>query len=617
MWRRNDLAFSNPIFGPATKASSFEPLGLSKAIGSEGNFLVKLIVVINSASAGVICSFRPQGNSGDFQSSTLGPEGTVVVALVQGEAAAVEIVTNDESTIQWETNDPAATISIFVEGWLDISSIDPLAQGTPISSTMPLAAWPGTTVDLSGISNANSLFLLQYNYNSGFLQESVAVRSADDSDDLMGVDGASTFPGGCNRWHFKTSPDDICVLTPSNDDGEIQHIASSSATNVDIFTHCYIDASNGWNRVDTIHIFEETPSTSWEDIDISGIVGERRAYVFLKINRQTGIGVGTIQKFAVRSPDSDDHEFFLGIDTQQGGSQLGSVDAGRAVYLAVATDENGVFQRRASSNAYKITVTVLGYILNPSIQVVSTILKTRNTAEITFDNEPVHIDPEDPVSVTNISNWAISFPMGAPETNRNIQTILYVGNNTVQIIFDGPLDPGIGYVLTISNIESTEGGVFIPSNVFFITYDKEKDALEPVQPTEQQYDLANPQLPSQAGANQSLGTLYVDDTGDYTNDSGRDSLKKRIIRRITTIPGGFFHLPNYGVTLREGTLLTSTELRRLQIETESQTRQEPEVINARTTVSQIQPGIVRLNVRVQDSTGMFEVAETLDLTEVS
>ena len=320
----------------------------------------------------------------------------------------------------------------------------------------------------------------------------------------------------------------------------------------------------------------------------------------------------------MRSPDSSAYEFLLsGNPTQQGASQIGTVDAQRSVYLAVTTDENGVFQRRADTSTYRITTMVMGYILNPEFQVESSILRTRNTLEVTFDQEPVHVDPEDPVSATNPDNWSFPVVVGTPENNRLIQNISYIGNNTIRIAFDGPLDPQIGYSIDISNIESTDEGIFIAGSDFFISYGAEQGAEEPFQPEERSFDIANPQLPSQAGENQSLGTFQIDDTGDLLNDSGRNSLKKRIIRRITTIPGGFFHLPEYGLSFREGELITSTELRRLQTSTEEQIRQEPGVINARVLVSQTSPGIINLTARVQDSTGMFEVSETLDLTEVS
>jgi hypothetical protein len=241
-----------------------------------------------------------------------------------------------------------------------------------------------------------------------------------------------------------------------------------------------------------------------------------------------------------------------------------------------------------------------------------------NTVDVVFDLEPKHIDPTDPKDATNEDNWTITVsgaPSGSPV--RLVQSIIYVGENTVRINFDGPLVPTATYTFEGTSIESVDDESLLtdPFSFSFVAYDKERGATEPLLSNAQSYDLANPQTPTTAGSDQSLGTLQVTDEGDLENDTGRAALKKRILRRVSTVPGGFAHLPTYGVDLQEGKLIRSTDLRRIQINVEKQVREEPGVVSVRVAIAQPSPGIIRLRIRVRDSEGLFAMTEAVDTTE--
>ena len=57
-------------------------------------------------------------------------------------------------------------------------------------------------------------------------------------------------------------------------------------------------------------------------------------------------------------------------------------------------------------------------------------------------------------------------------------------------------------------------------------------------------DVSNPQ--TYLGS-PTPSTLQVSSSGDYAEDSGDTLLRKLVIRRLLTRPGGFFHLPDYGL----------------------------------------------------------------------
>jgi hypothetical protein len=243
-----------------------------------------------------------------------------------------------------------------------------------------------------------------------------------------------------------------------------------------------------------------------------------------------------------------------------------------------------------------------------------------NTVEIEFDEEPLHLDPADPADALNLDNYVTTVTgINSSLPERLLQYVDYIGENTIRLAYDGPLNESGQYEISISNIESVSGSALFPDPTVlnFSAYGRENESIEKIHPEANRIDLANPQMPSQAGQNQSLATLQVDDNGDLQNVSGRDLLKKKIIRIISTEKGGFFHLPDYGLAIEFGKLITPTLLRKLKIDIESQVIKEKEVISVRATVNEYIPGVVRLLLIIEDNIGTFDVTKTLDLRETN
>ena len=91
-------------------------------------------------------------------------------------------------------------------------------------------------------------------------------------------------------------------------------------------------------------------------------------------------------------------------------------------------------------------------------------------------------------------------------------------------------------------------------------------------------DIANPMNASPAFATQVAGSYVVDASGDYASDKGRDSYRKRVLRRVFTRKGAFAHLPSYGLGLldRVKKLGRPSDKATLQGDIESQVKREPE-----------------------------------------
>jgi hypothetical protein len=98
------------------------------------------------------------------------------------------------------------------------------------------------------------------------------------------------------------------------------------------------------------------------------------------------------------------------------------------------------------------------------------------------------------------------------------------------------------------------------------------------------------------------GFWKYDETGEIILDDAAASLKKRVLRRISTTIGGFAHLPRYGLTAVRGQVARPGELQAMAIALQEQIVAEPDVRDASVAASVESTaggGIVRLDIRVQ------------------
>jgi hypothetical protein len=240
------------------------------------------------------------------------------------------------------------------------------------------------------------------------------------------------------------------------------------------------------------------------------------------------------------------------------------------------------------------------------LTVVSVQQTNTNAVRVVFSREPLRFNANASNDGLHLDNYELSG--GVPI----VQVVVADEGNAVRVWFDADLPVGVPVELTVRHVESVSSIEMVGNSTTMLVpfgLDVPPGALPDLKG---RFDIANPQTERDANGGP-LGTFSVTESGDLGNDTGRINLRKRIFRRITTRPGGFFHLPNYGIRQKDKTLVTPTMLRELQTNLESQVRSEPDVVAVRIEVQEMAPGVFRIMARVQDSLGAFEVDGLLDM----
>jgi hypothetical protein len=119
-------------------------------------------------------------------------------------------------------------------------------------------------------------------------------------------------------------------------------------------------------------------------------------------------------------------------------------------------------------------------------------------------------------------------------------------------------------------------------------------------------DILNAPVPT----SDRIGGAFRIVSGDYATQSGVDLYRKLVVRRLTTKPGAFFHLPDYGLGLSLKEPVPMGSAPRLKAEIERQVRLEPETLEVSATVIVAPAGIETVNLRckVKGQTGPVTLA---------
>lgn len=107
------------------------------------------------------------------------------------------------------------------------------------------------------------------------------------------------------------------------------------------------------------------------------------------------------------------------------------------------------------------------------------------------------------------------------------------------------------------------------------------------------------------------GSLKTTEAGGYARVYGVDLLRKMILRRLTTMPGGFFHIPEgeFGVDLKVKGILRVSNLSALKKKIEEEIHREPGVLATAVSLT-LGSGVLSIKIKVQTDQGPVETSVT-------
>lgn len=228
---------------------------------------------------------------------------------------------------------------------------------------------------------------------------------------------------------------------------------------------------------------------------------------------------------------------------------------------------------------------------------------TLNSIRVGYLGDPdLGTDPV-PGPVVKPASWTLE-PLDGGKA-RLVQLVEIESSTSLIIYFDGVLTEGAEYRVTLG----TDNVIAECSAATFIALRLRKDARSLDARSDDGFlvDISNPFLTRDAVRfPPALGTYQITDTGDIALEkSGISSLRKRVFRRVITMAGGFFHLPNYGAGGSVKRMIKVDEAQRLSSRIQAQVLQEPEVVRARVIIGRVatQPNMLSVNIRVQTISG--------------
>jgi len=598
-----------PVFDGAAPVA-FTDLDLSSLIGSTGRFAVEL------AADREYCEFRPKGNTSignPFNQALRGCGGGFTIFADIGNVFGCIVFTDAASVVQWIQSTGNAT-KVYLLGWYDVTDHNAEALGPEdfSATALPAVSWgspgPFQDVDLSSIIGASGrIVILEYAWDSGTSNaRSIYIRP----------DGGSLLPhqsnGGAPRGPSNpqlNSVHPVQILVPTSSLGVIEQAFWVFSATADIWVHGYLE---DWTVDNVVIATAVVPPTSigTSDLDVTGLVdGAIAGVAYLEVSRPGVADLGTLISLSFRGSGDTTDPTHPSDDTasQPRGTRHVVLDAEENAYVWVEVGPDGHIEWEASANTYPISVTVLGHVPTLAFTVETIEQTSLNTVDVNFDKDPKFLDPVDPTDASYLNAYTITGPV-SPFPERLLQAVTHEGDGVVRLWFDGELVEGETYFVSIAGIETDDGDTLFPSPATgsFVAFGADFEPIPLMFERTDAYDLKNPQV-SRDAEGATLGTLSVDETGDLAVETRRQYLKKRILRRCTTSPGGFAFLVDYGLYPGAKSLLRPSELRKLQQNAETQVAEEPGVVSVRAVVRQIVPGVVQLRLNVIDQYGPLTI----------
>jgi hypothetical protein len=268
------------------------------------------------------------------------------------------------------------------------------------------------------------------------------------------------------------------------------------------------------------------------------------------------------------------------------------------------------------------TITVTFTEVTPFFVLLATPLNS-NTIRVYLSREPRHFSPLSEDDVLNRLNWTVSVQSG-PGTNPVVESVEnaipqpdfdvdYPRAWSVDLRVDRRIRADTVYLTIASSVlESAAGQALLP-----FPDDRDDHPGDSTQRSTRRDPLVSTSGGVDFNYDTFTGLFVLDSKRDLSVHSGEAYLKKRILRRLMSSRGGFFHLANYGVGLKVKEKFDTTTLMLLKNDIQAQILQEEDVESASVSVSTIGQGVLLVSVEVKTARGSFSMKiESNELGEV-
>lgn len=387
--------------------------------------------------------FRPDGSSIDTLIGYTNGHGCCSISPPHSPADATIVVvpTSSSGLVEWRATS-AGSVEIWLMGFVEAAIADDIVRA---DSAMP-STW--TTLDLTedtgasptGLTGEALAFL--WVERTGGTTNNCATRPV-----VYGIAGyledSSTDGASQGRPHALNEVEGY--LQKTNSSGEIEIIAEATVPNTEITLASFEQAS--WTNSNSVEYASAAPPTSWQDLDLSGTIGAKRALVLLEIAGGSA-SPGTYIRIAVR-PDGDTDDYLASSSNAPMGCATCVLDADHATALVVETSSSGVIEWIANSSSRDIGVRLLGYLLEDDPPVISSALPTGTVVPETQISFSTSDDNSSPSSTIDLE---VTFPGDSVATD-------IIVNGVFQSPYTGTISANgsNGYDVTVNAIPMPVG----------------------------------------------------------------------------------------------------------------------------------------------------------------
>lgn len=254
---------------------------------------------------------------------------------------------------------------------------------------------------------------------------------------------------------------------------------------------------------------------------------------------------------------------------------------------AIAPDGNNgsiswIERLQTQPSIYGSAVAGLGTALSKALAL------STNTVRVWLTAEPKHSSKDTTGDALNPATWVVQ-RLDTTAFFHVVSVAAYTPLAYDVTVFEALGAASVSHQISSSTLEDVGGGLLrTPRHADFLgaaSANQETSADRMATRKLTARDLYN--YPADGGERGVVGgTLQVTAAGDYAEMTGAELLSKLVIRRLISVPGDFFHLPDYGVGLRVAEPVTLGNLPKLKAEIERQVLLEPEIEQASAVLTQ-------------------------------